>query len=140
MSENIIAALMVYLRDNATIGDLVGARVFGVELPEAEAASMPRPCVVLKPSGGDSFAGRGTHRHETQRLDAFSYGETIFEAYKVSVAVYDALALLTRNRTGSTLIHWVNPAGGWTSNRDPDADWPMVFQSFQAFFALEAAA
>ena len=140
MSVNIISALRVVLLADATLNAMVGARVFGLELPPTEAASMPRQCVVLKPSGGSAFQPGSYLRHAFQRVDAFSYGETPFEADAVRDAVQDVLVQLRRGKTGGTLIHWVQSAGGWTSQRDADADWPVSFESYQAFFALETAA
>lgn len=140
MSENIASALRVFALGDTGINTLVADRVFAVELPKDEAASMPRKCVVIKPSGGPAFQPGSYIDHAYQTVDVFSYGETPFEADAVRDAVNDALRLLRRGTTGETLIHWVQPAGGWASNRDPDADWPMGFQSFQAFYALDAAA
>ncbi len=140
MSENIASALRLFLLADAGVNTLVGTRVFAVELPAVETAFMPRQCVVIKPSGGPAFQPGSYIDHAFQTLDLFSYGETPFEADLVRDAVGDALRLLRRNATGTTLIHWVQPAGGWASNRDADADWPMGFQSFQAFYALDAAA
>ncbi len=140
MSEDIISALRLVLLADETLNALVGERVFGVELPPAEAASMPRQCVVLKPSGGPAFQPGSYIEHAYQRIDVFSYGETPFEADAVRDAVHTALRQLRRGVTGGTLIHWVQSAGGWASQRDADADWPMAWQSFQAFFALETAA
>ncbi len=140
MSENIASALRLFLLADTGVNTLVGARVFAVELPKDEAAFMPRQCVVIKPSGGPAFQPGSYIDHAYQTVDTFSYGETPFEADAVRDAVNDALRLLRRNATNTTLIHWVQPAGGWASNRDPDADWPMGFQSFQAFYALDAAA
>ena len=140
MSENIIAALRVVLLADETLNSLVGARVFGLELPPAEAAFMPRQCVVLRPSGGVAFQPGSYIEHAYQRIDVFSYGETMFEADAVRDAASTVLRTLRRGRTGGTLIHWVQSAGGWASQRDADADWPVSFQSFQAFYALETAA
>lgn len=139
MSENVIAALRTVLLDDGAVATLVGTRVFGVELPRAEATSMPRPCVVLRPSGGATFMPGSFVEHDAQRIDAMCYGETPFEAERVRIAVSDAFRTLRRGRVGTTLIHWVSPAGGMLTNRDTDAEWPLAFQSFQALYALEAA-
>ena len=140
MSENIISGLRIVLLADVTLNTMVGDRVFGDELPPAEAASMPRQCVVLKPSGGPAFQPGSYIRHAFQRIDALSYGETPFEANAVRDAVQDVLLQLRRGKTGGTLIHWVQSAGGWTSQRDADADRPVSFGSYQAFFALATAA
>lgn len=140
MSENIASALRVFLLADTGVNTLVGTRVFVVELPASEAALMPRQCIVIKPSGGSAFQPGSYIDHAYQVIDVFSYGETSFEADAVRDAAYDALRLLRRGTTGETLIHWVQTAGGWASNRDSDADWPFGFQSFQAFYALDKAA
>ena len=140
MSENIATALRLLLLGDAGVTDLVEARVFALELPVSESVSMPRKCVVIKPSGGAAFQPGSYIDHAYNTIDMFSYGETLFEADLVRDAVGDAFRLMRRNKTATTLIHSVEPAGGWASNRDPDADWPLGFQSFQAFYALDAAA
>ena len=139
MSEDIIGALVTFLKTSSDVTALVGDRVFGIELPGAEAASMPRKTVVLSPSGGVSLAAGSYMNHDTQRIDAFSYGETLFEADRLRRAVYDAFRVRRRGVTGTTLIHWIESAGGWVSQRDADVDWPRAFQSFQVYHALEAA-
>lgn len=140
MSMNVAIALRAILLADAGVAGLVSTRVFVAELPRAEAALMPRQCVVITPSGGAEFQPGSFIRHSFQRLDAFAYGATPFDADLVRDAVYDALVDLGRNVTSNTLIHWVQSAGGWATNRDTDARWPMSFQSFQAFYARDAAA
>ncbi len=139
MSEDIVAALVTFTKADGGVAALVGTRVFGLELPASEAASMPRKAVVLKPSGGPSLAAGSYSEHDTQRIDVFAYGETLYEAESVRRAVSDAFRALRRGKTGTTLIHWVEPAGGWASQRGADVSWPVAFQSFQALYALEAA-
>ena len=140
MSADPIAALVAFLKADAGVIALAGTRVFGLELPATEAAPMPRKAVVLQASGGPSLAAGSYLEHDTQRVDAFSYGETPFEAQRLRRAVFDALKPLRRVVVTSTLLHWVEPAGGFATQRDPDADWPRAFQSFQVFFAEQAAA
>lgn len=139
MSADVIAALVSFLKADAGVAALVGTRVFGLELPAAEAGSMPRKAVLLQASGGVSLTAGTFAEHDTQRIDAHAYGETPFEAARLRRAVKDALKPLRRQVVDQVLIHWVEPAGGWATLRDPDADWPDAFQSFQAFFAEPAA-
>lgn len=139
MSADIIAALVTFLRADAPLTVLVGARVFGLELPVDEAKSMPRPAVVLQASGGSTLVEGSYVEHTAQRIDAFSYGETPFEAERVSRAVFDALKALQRKVSAGVLIHWCDPAGGYANIRDPGTKWPINFQSFQAFHAETAA-
>ena len=53
--------------------------------------------------------------------------------------MFDALKALQRKVSAAVLIHWCEPAGGFANLRDPDAGWPVNFQSFQAFYAETAA-
>lgn len=139
MTADVIAALVVVVKADAGVAALAGTRVFGLELPEAEAASMPRHAVVLRASGGAQLTG-GYLRHEAQRVDAFSYGATPYEAMRLDLAVQPALKQLRRQVASGVLIHWVGAAGGYAQFRDPDGDWPAVFRSWQAFYAEQAAA
>lgn len=142
MIQDGLKAIIDILKADAGITTLVGTRVFGVELPQAEAASMPRKAIVVKPSGGGTFpvGSRDYVEHSAMRIDVFSYGETPFEAGRVRREVYDVLKQLRRTVINSTLVHWVNSAGGLIHLRDVDTDWPVVFESHEVFFAERAVA
>ena len=139
MSADIILGLVTFLLADTPVAALVGTRVFGIELPDSEAASMPRKAVVLTPSGGATLTGGSYVEHTGQRFDVFSYGETPFESERVRRAVFDALKALQREVKSGVLIHWCEPAGGFANLRDTETDWPINFQSFQAFHAETAA-
>ncbi len=135
MEADVIAALIAVLKADPQVAALAGTRVFGIELPAGQAASMPRKCLVLQPSGGTTLTGGSYVEHTAQRVDLFAYGETPWEAHRLSRAAAVALKQLRRRVAAQVLLHWVDPAGGYLTGRDPDADWPVVFQSFQAFYA-----
>jgi hypothetical protein len=136
---DVIAALVAFLKADGGVAALVGTRVYGIELPAGEAAPMPEKALVLRPSGGAALVA-GYAGLSAQRIDAFAYGETPYEAARVDLAVYPALKQLRRAVAASVLVHWVTDAGGYSSFRDPATDWPAVFRSWQAFFAEPAAA
>lgn len=139
MTADIVAALVAVLAADAGVAGLAAARVYGIELPAADAAAMPVKAVVLRPSGGVSPVA-GYVEHTAQRVDAYAYGETPYEAARLDRAVFAALKPLRRSTAGGVLVHWVSEAGGYLSFRDPDTDWPAVFRSWQAFFAEAAVA
>ena len=138
MIQDHVTAVQEYLKADSDITALVGTRVFGIELPESETDNMPRKAIVIKQSGGDG--SRGYLEHSANRMDVFCYGETPYEARKVRREVYDVLKQLDRTVINSTLVHWVNPSGGPLDLRDPDTQWPVVFESFQVFAAEVIAA
>lgn len=128
-----VGALVTILK-----ADLNLTRVFGGELPAHEAASMRSDTIVIRPSGGISLTGDSNVEHDTQRVDLFGYGATPRDAMALVERAGLALRRVERRVAADTLVHWVNSAGGYSSGREPDTDWPRVFQSFQIFYALES--
>lgn len=138
MIQDHVTAVVEYLKADSDIVALVGTRVFGIELPEAEADFMPRKAIVVKQSGG---AGSGGWlEHSTPRMDVFCYGETPHQARTVRREVYDVLKQLIRTVIDSTLINSISPSGLPLDLRDPDTQWPVVFESYQVFAAEVVAA
>jgi len=134
---DLVTALVALLKADAGVAALAGTRVFGGELPEDETRHMPRYAVVLTPSGGTSLTADTFVEHDTQRVDAFSYGPTPQDADALRIAVSLAFRRARRKVWEQILVHWVKPAGGPISTRDPVLAWPRAFQPFQAFHALE---
>ncbi|RVQ76116.1 DUF3168 domain-containing protein [Sinorhizobium medicae] len=134
---DILTAIAEILTADGNVAGLAGARVFAGELPANEAGHMPRNAVVILPSGGVSLAAGSFLDHDTQRIDLFSYGATPFEAEALRRLCRRALVRVRRRIVRNCLIHWIEPAGGFTAGRDPDADWPRAFQSYQVFHALQ---
>jgi len=74
------------------------------------------------------------------QVDIASYGPTPFEAEALRMEVQSALLSVLRRVAASTLIHWIEDAGGAVSGRDADTRWPLTVQSFQALYSLETVA
>lgn len=132
-----VAALVAYLKADAGLAALLGAQVFGGELPAGEAISMPRKALVVKPSGGTSLTAGSFAEHDTGRFDLFGFGETPHEAARVADAGALAMKRLRRGVWAGTLLHWARSAGGASSGREPGTEWPRSFRSYQLFYALE---
>ncbi len=137
MSVDVIAALRAVLLADTDLAAVVGGRVFGKELPRAEADNQARAAVVLQTSGGPNLLG-GYVDHTSQRVDARCYGSTPIEADQVEGLVFDAFKQLRRTVQDNVLIHWIEDAGGFTSGRDANADWPLSVRSWQVLFATTA--
>lgn len=128
MIQDLLAALVANLRAVPAVAALVGERVYGLELPAAETAHMPRLAVVVSPAGG---ADRGFTRSlalEAMRVDVRCYGATLHEASLLRRVVRAHLRTVERVRVGTVLIHYATPAGGVAENR---ADgWPYAWESW----------
>ena len=140
MMEDFLAALVVHLKADAGVIAQVGTRVFALELPGEETENMPRKALVLVPAGGFAPGYTVTLSLDANRVDAFSYGATPYEAMEVRRAVRTAMKGIQRAKVGSTLLHWALPAGGFADERDPQTRWPRVFESFSVLAAEPAAA
>jgi hypothetical protein len=131
-----IGALVAALLADADVAAIVATRGFGGELPAEETAAMPRPAFVIRASGGVPLTGGSFVEADAQRLDVYAYGRTQRQASQLADLIALKLRRIRRSIIGGTLIHWVNSAGGYTSGRDPETDWPRAWRSFQVFFAL----
>ena len=122
-SADLLPALRKYLQDNV---NSVSDRVFNEELPEGEAPSMPRKCIVLKEAGG--YGNRGTLSTETQRVLITCYGETAYEARAVRRDLHEILKGMKPQIVEGTDANFVKilsavEASGPLSLRDPDTRW-----------------
>lgn len=134
---DIIAALVAYLKSDSRVADVTGGHVYGEELPKDITTTTPRSAVVLRASGGVSLTAGSYARHDTRRIDFVSYGATPREAAALGREVRAALGRIRRQVIAATLIHWADPAAGPINGRDADTRWPLCWQPFQIFHALE---
>lgn len=133
---DVIDALVALLKADASVAALAGTRVFGGELPPTETAAMPRSALLVKPTGGASLTGSSYARADTQRIDLRGYGATPAEAAAMLQAGANALRTARRKLWAGILVHVINSAGGFSTERDPGTLWPRAIQSFQVFHAL----
>jgi len=134
---DVLSALIAYLKADAEVAALVGARVYGGELPEADVASMPRKCVIVRLAGGTERARSA--RIARVRADIFSYGEGYKEAGQVDGAVTDALADLRRSTYSSTLLQ-ASGYGGPFQLKEPMHGWKYIARTALVAFDERTAA
>lgn len=132
-----VGALREILAADPVIVGMVGADLFGGELPTQAVKRLPKAMVVVQASGGISLTGESNAEHDTQRIDVTCYGKTAREAEVLRKNCALTLRRVRRRLVGTTLIHWVNSAGGVLPGRERDGGWPYAMQSFQVFHALE---
>lgn len=134
---DVIGALVEALKADSIISVLTADRVFGGELPKGETRDMPRHAIVLTPSGGVSLAQGSYVQHDTQRVDLLAYAETPKEANALAASGRRVLRSIRRQIFSGCLIHWAEPAGGFSARRDGATQWPVAFQPYQVFHALQ---
>lgn len=136
-----MAAIRAFLLANATVADLVGQRVYGNEIPDVEAALMPRKLILVLSAGGAylSQANRSYMQVDARMKDVNCYGETPYEARKLWDAVNEALKGMRRHLRGDCLLYSAVKIGGPTSLREPDSKWPFTLSSYQVLAAETAA-
>lgn len=131
-----IAALIRFLKLDADTIDMVGTRIFGAELPDAENTSMPRAAVVLRNSGGGLMPISSSYVPINDiRVDAYAYGATPNQAFRVYRCLAGALKQMHRNQQGRTVIYWARTSGGPSNLVEPNTEWPLTLSSWQVMYA-----
>ena len=130
------AARGVLLEVGPALKVIADGRVFAVELPEREAAAMPRAAVVIAPSGGPADAG--TQRMTRDLIRLLCFGKTITEALQVSSDVHRRLKWFYGGNFAGLRVHSFTRSSGRVYYRDPETDWPTFSEGWQ-ILASESA-
>ncbi len=126
--QDAVGAMVAYLKAQSAISTLLSTRVYGLELPEADAVSMPRKAIVVNTAGGIGEASElDVFQH---RLDFMCYGETPFEAYEVWRTLRTELRDMTKNVTSSTTLYNAIHSAGCFSFRDTPTNWPVTVDTW----------
>ena len=134
-----LSAICSLVREDTALAAIHSGRVFGIELPESEAQSMPRSCVVITHSGGLSSGqgARSTVPITTSRMDVKCFGQTTMNCSHLHWNVHYFLVNLTRTFIASSIIHSAVVSGGTLALRDPDTDWPYFLASYDIIASNE---
>lgn len=137
---DVMVALIDLLQSDTGVSALVGDHVYGSALPPSEAGRQPSKAVVLRYAGGGGSAPGSADYLDLaeQRVDVYSYGETMYEADKVRRAVHSALKSINRVIMGPVLVHRANWAAGPITFMDPDTDWPAMVETWNVMAAESA--
>lgn len=123
-----LGALITYLKAQSAISALISTRVYGLEVPKADATSMPRKCIVINNAGG---IGEDSYRDVFQwRFDFKCYGETLFEAVEVWRTLRTELRDLETNVTAATTLYSALHSAGPFSFRDQPTEWPVTLDTW----------
>ena len=134
-----LSAICSLIRDETSLTAIHEGRVFGIELPESEAQSMPRLAVVISHSGGLSLGqgARSTVPIVTSRMDVKSFGATPVDCSNLHWNIHHYLVNLKRVLIADSLIHSIVVSGGTLPLRDPDTDWPYFLASYDIIASNE---
>ena len=135
-----LLALRALIAVDAEVAALAGTRVFAAELPDGEAAAMPRAAAVIAASGGPPDLGYAPLAH--RRIDVRTYGKTPLGAMQLHLAVHAVLKNIRRTPSLTVLVHSASLDAGPVAMREPEvgAEWPFVFASYEVFVSEEAVA
>ncbi len=146
-----LAGVVAYLAADAAVIALCGTRVFGDELPDEEAVSMPRAAVVVNDGGlgsGGGALGLANNSYMpfgTSTKDLRCYGATFAQSRAVWNACARALknlglagrTVVTLSDSTSVVLYDATPAAPATT-REPEVDWPLTFGTFNLTAAENA--
>lgn len=119
------------------VSEATSGRVYGVEVPEAEAGAMPRSCVVVIPNGlGTPPPGQSDYvRANVSRIEIRSYAASPAEAGRISALVDVHLHQHGRQIIRGTMVWWATRVSGPVSARVAPGDWPCVIRTYDVFHA-----
>jgi hypothetical protein len=138
--QDVMSALINLLAADGDVSDLVSTRIYGGQLPAAQAAQEPSKAIVLRFSGGAGTPGSADYiQAADQRIDVWCYGETAIEADKVRRAAHDYIKYIQRAKHGTTLIYRAIWVSGPIQMTDPECLWPMVVETYMVLAAEIAA-
>ena len=122
------AARSVLLEVDPALAVIAAGRVFAVELPEREAAEMPRQAVVVSPAGGPEDVS--FQQITTDSLRVLCFGKTITEAAELSEDVHRRLKWFYGGNFAGLRVHSFTRSSGRVFFRDPETDWPVFLEGW----------
>ncbi len=126
--QDVISALVTYLKAQSDISTLLGTKVFGLELPKSESVSMPHKAIVIVDSG--SVRAADYSDISNARLDFRCYGKTPFAARLVYRTLTPILRDLEKSVTGATFLYSAVHTSGPYPVRDVETDWSVTIDTW----------
>jgi hypothetical protein len=132
MIDVIQAVIDILSSDTGDLGvaTLTQGRIYDSALAESEDFSMPDYAVVLRFGGGPGAPFQLQLRD--RRVNILCYGPSDSTAEVLHEAVEARLRAQGPQVQAGTYLHWINPATGPISMKDPVTEWPYVSSSWLA--------
>lgn len=132
---NAVSAIILYLKSLPEIDEWTDGRIWGSRLPDGEASSMPRACIIVRPVGGGALGTAGTMPTTDESLDVRTYAQSEFEAHQLAVAVSAHLHQASHVGTNAGRIIWCRRASSPLQAVEPDTEWPFTLTTWQVYGA-----
>lgn len=133
---DVVTAVQSWLADGGALAEAAEGRFFGHGLPDDEAQSMPRACVVITDAGG--YTDDLPEAMDRGRVDIRAYGETRDVAKRVAVLVRARMRELTRTVRHGVVLSAASRVGGYIPYSEPIGGWPAVLRSYLVPYVEEA--
>lgn len=131
-----IQPLLTYIAQEPDIVAMTGTRIYGNEMPNAEATAMPRGLIVVNAAGTARMA-RDRLNLGHKIFDVRCYGATMYLSSMLFLLVARRLKLLERVLVNGVLLYDATQITGRFTSREPDTDWPVSFGSFEVTLSEE---
>lgn len=119
-----VATVIAFLKADSAVSALAGTNVYGMEVPRDAVPAQPEYLIVVRSVGG--HAARDYLPISRVMFDIFSYGNSLYRASQLDLAVYAALKAIRRVVADGSLIHNAEVNAGAISLRDPGTNWPYM--------------
>lgn len=126
------------LADSSVVA-LVGARVYGEELPRnlRQSESTPDASLVVKISGGIDLGGYNPLARP--RIDLLAYGPTPIACRAVLFTAHAVLKYVKNAISAGVNIYSASPLSLPNGFREPNTEWPIATSSWELFVSEVAA-
>lgn len=135
--NDVLPALRAILLADADVAALVGTRIYGERVNEADIGQGPNTQQAIELSLEPSGVGRRFNNLALQQVgvELRCYGPTPYEAREVWRHAHQCLKRAIRSTMDDVIIHSINPDMGPVSIIDPDTEWPVVWELWSVIAA-----
>jgi len=131
-----IAALIAYLSQNTDIVTDTAGRIYGNEMPNEQAAFMPRGLIVIN-SAGTARMTRDRLNLGHKIFDVRCYHSSMYLSSMLFLSVAKHLKNLQRQLINGVLLYDASQITGRFTAREPDTEWPVSYGSFEVTISEE---
>lgn len=130
---DLLSGIVALMRADVNISDMVGTKVYGMELPRREINSMPQKLIIVSTIGG--WPQYGHMQLNRNIVEVRCFGEDYKAAWEVYTATHLFFKNLNRQVYDTLLVHAATPVNGPISLQDPRFEWPNMLTTWRLLVA-----